>query len=203
MNDNDNKFSRRRFLSSSLSCVAAAGLIGIDSGRLLAQQEETGKEQEKQVIYRQLGRTGIKVPIISMGVGAVSSPGIIQAAYEAGVRHFDTAANYQYGRNEQMVGNVLTKLGVRDQAIIGTKIMVRPQREGLDAAQLMERVNSLLDGSLRRLKTDHVEILYVHDVSSAADMNQPGLAEAMSAVKEQGRVKAIGTRHFSSALVRS
>ncbi len=131
------EFNRRKFLAVSLSGAVTAGVASL-SPRISAAQEasKTADNSENKIISRQLGKTGMKIPIISIGVGAASSPAIIQSSYELGGRHFDTAANYQFGRNEQMVGNAISKMGVRDDVIIGTKILVPEQRQGLNAAQL-------------------------------------------------------------------
>ncbi|MFH2055119.1 MAG: aldo/keto reductase [bacterium] len=195
--------NRRQFLSTSVTCLLASSVAGLAPRVALGQTEEEKRAAaDKPIIFRTLGRTGMKLPIISMGAGAAGTPAIVQAAFEAGVRHFDTAANYAYGRNEQMIGNVLSKLGVRDQANIGTKIMVAPQRQGLDPDALKKRVNTLVDGSLLRLKSDYIDILYVHDISNPEDLKQPGLVEAFLAVKESGKAKAIAvSTHANMAAV--
>lgn len=191
--------NRRQFLTTSVSCLLASGVAGLAPGIALGQTKTSDeKAAEKPTIYRTLGRTGMKLPIISMGAGAAGTPAIVQAAFEAGVRHFDTAANYAYGRNEQMVGNVIDKLGVREQVNIGTKIMIGPQRQGLDSEALKQRVATLVDGSLRRLKSDYIDILYVHDISNPEDLKQPGLAEAFLAVKKSGKAKAIAVSTHSN-----
>lgn len=201
MSTKHSDISRRGFLTASISGLVSAGMVSLSPHSVLAQ---TMKDESKagEIIYRTLGRTGMKVPIISLGVGGVNSPAIIQAAYEMGMRHFDTAANYQNGRNEQMLGKVLEKLNARDNSIIGTKIFVGPQREGTDPATLKKKAVSLIDGSLRRLKTDYVDIAYVHAVSTIEEMQQPGLLESMKHLVEIGKAKAIGlSTHTNMAVI--
>jgi len=199
MPDSKSEFNRRKFLAVSLSGAVTAGLASLSPGISAAQEaSKTADNSENKIISRQLGKTGMKIPIISMGVGAAGSPAIIQSSYELGVRHFDTAANYQFGRNEQMVGNVISKMGVRDDVIIGTKILVPEQRRGLNAAQLKEKALTLLDGSLKRLKTDYVDILYVHSLSSAEEVSDPAVVEAMIHLKELKKVRAIGISTHSN-----
>ncbi len=201
MSTNQSDISRRGFLTASLTGLVSAGMVSLSPQVLLAQ-DDAGDEASGEIIYRTLGKTGMKVPIVSLGVGAVGSPAIVQSAYELGIRLFDTAANYQNGRNEQMLGNVLAKLKARENSIISTKIFVRPQREGAEPAVLKKKAISLVDGSLRRLKTDYIDILSVHDVSSVEDVQQPGMLEAMMSLKESGKVRAIGlTTHSNMAVV--
>ena len=185
--------SRRSFLGASLTGLASAGMIGLTPGSVFAQDKNIEDEKKSGVIhYRTLGRTGISVPIISMGVMVADAPAIVQGAYELGVRLFDTAANYQYGANEQMVGNVISKMGVREKVTIVTKIFVQGQRQGLTGEQWEKKAITLLDGSLKRLKTDYVDVLLVHDVSSADDINNPDMIAALNKLKKQGKTRAIG-----------
>src|SRR5208337_2691153 len=86
------------------------------------------------VLQRTLGKTGLTLPIVSMGVMNADVPGLLRRAYELGIRHFDTAAAYQQGRNEEMVGKVIKDLGVRDKVTITTKELMRGADHGLGTA---------------------------------------------------------------------
>jgi hypothetical protein len=185
--------NRRKFLTGSLSCAVAAGMMGL-SPKIASAQDAPAKEPEKErkLIYREFGKTGWKIPIVSMGVMRVPDPGIIKAAYEAGIRHFDTAANYQYGRNEQMVGNIVEKMGIRDKVIIGSKILIPAQREALTEKNAEERINQLIDATLHRIKSDYIDILYVHDVSNPEDISNPLILDNLKKAKKAGKVRAIG-----------
>jgi len=193
MADHTSDLTRRGFLTTSLSGLAAAGLAGLAPAIALAQKEkEETPHKKKDVIHREFGNTGIKVPIVSMGVGACNDPALILASYEAGIRHFDTAANYQFGRNEQLVGQVVKRLAARDQVVIGTKEWTPAQRGNMTTKQAKEKFISLLEGSLRRLKTDYVDICYVHSVSSAEEANDEGAMDALTRLKKQGKIRASG-----------
>jgi predicted aldo/keto reductase-like oxidoreductase len=182
--------SRRSFLTKSVSGLAAAGVLGYAPGIAFGQDKE--KQTEGEIIYRTLGRTGLKVPIVSMGVMNANKPEIVQASYELGIRHFDTAARYQYGRNEQMVGSVIKKLGVRDKVIIGTK-EIRPSDAGeVSGKTVKERFITLCEGSMKRLKTDYIDILYVHSIRTADEVNHQETLEAVTELKKQGKVRYIG-----------
>jgi len=193
MSDNNNELNRRKFLTTSLSCAVAAGVAGLSPRISLAQggAEDQAKSKGK-IIYRDLGKTGMKVPIVSMGVGGTSNPEIIKASYDLGIRHFDTAANYQYGRNEQMVGQFLSRLKNREDVSIATKIFVPQQRRGLNDQQKRDKLKSLLEGSLKRLKTDYIDVLYLHSVSTAEEISDPAVVETFKLFKKQKKVRAIG-----------
>ena len=201
MSSKRSDISRRSFLSASITGLVSAGLAGMTPGLVLAQDDKK-KKSDGKIIYRKLGRTGMKVSIIGMGAAAAGSPAIVQAACEKGINHFDTAANYQFGRNEQMVGDVISKLGLRDKIVIGTKILIQPQREALSPEALKQKAATLVEGSMKRLRTDYIDIVYVHDVSTVEAVRQPGLAEAMKELKKSGKVKAIGlSTHANMAVI--
>lgn len=199
MGVNNSNFNRRKFLTASISSVVTVGLAGISPKITLAQDFSKATENSQdEIIYRQLGKTNINMPIVGMGVMNANNPEIVRASYEIGIRHFDTAANYQFGRNEQMVGKVISHMGVRDNVIIGTKILVPQQRQGLNPAEIKDKAIILLEGSLKRLKTDYIDILCVHDVNNPEEISNPALTEAMNLLKQQGKVRAIGISTHSN-----
>lgn len=116
-------------------------------------------------------------------------PGILRRAYELGIRHFDTAAVYLNGRNEEMVGNVIKELGVRDKVIISTKQGTRNARND---AELKRRFIEGVEASLRGLQMDHVDILYHHGVDSADHARIEGPIEGLQSLKKDGKTRFIG-----------
>jgi predicted aldo/keto reductase-like oxidoreductase len=127
-----------------------------------------------------------------MGVMNASNPAVVSASYDRGVRHFDTAAYYQYGRNEQMVGRVIEERQIRDKVIISTKIMHRSYRDRLDPKDHLKELTKTLDGSLKRLKMDYVDILYIHSCSRVEDLKSEGIMKGLELAKKQGKVRACG-----------
>jgi predicted aldo/keto reductase-like oxidoreductase len=115
---------------------------------------------------------------------------MVQAAYETGMRYFDTAANYAFGRNEQMVGKVLHDMGVRDKVVIGSKQLRPTGRENMTAAEMKAKFIKLTEGSLRRMKTDYIDILYIHDVRSADALEDDGSFDALEQLKKDGKIRA-------------
>ena len=186
------EFNRRDFLRTALAGAAGAGIFGLDGAHAgQAKSAAANPAPPGKLITRALGKTGWRVPVVSMGVMNADIPALVRRSYELGIRHFDTAAGYARGRNEEMVGNVVKELGVRDQVIIATK--TRPRfRPPATAEQAKASYLELLDASLKRLQTDYVDILYIHAVSDVQDVSNPALLEAMAAAKKLGKVRAVG-----------
>lgn len=193
MNTKNSDYSRRKFLATTATGVVSAGLAGLSPHVALAQESEppTDTKKAKEIIYRHLGKSDIKVPIVSMGAGGCNDPGVIQASYELGVRHFDTASNYGFGSNEQLVGGVLNKMGVRDKAVIGSKIYTPAQRRGVSGKAIGEKLMKLTEGALKRLKSDYIDILYIHDVNSGDVVKDPDIIDGMAAIKSQGKARLV------------
>jgi len=182
----DGAWNRREFIVKPLVVAGAAGVLSRTElllGKAVA--DSTGP-----LLTRTLGKTGIKLPIVSMGVMNADVPGILRRSYELGIRHFDTAAVYQQGRNEEMVGQVIKELGVRDKVIISTKQGFRNHH--LSTAEGKQRFLSGVEESLKRLQMDHVDILYYHGVDSAKDAQDNGPLQALQELKKQGKTRFIG-----------
>lgn len=193
MTSQNQKFSRRDFFSIAFAEVVSAGLLGFQRNAFAGPGLESAEQiSNKTVIHRTLGKTGIKIPIVNMGVMNADNPELVRKSYEIGVRLFDTAASYQRGRNEEMVGKVLKDLNARDQAVIVTKVLVPSLRERLGPDKQKTEFVKMAEGSLKRLKTDYVDVILLHDVSSIEDVNNPGVKEAMQVLKDQKKARFVG-----------
>jgi len=193
MTDEKKHFSRRKFLSSTVTGIASLTVLNITEKTLpLPNKVQPDQNVNQKIIYRTLGKTGIKLPIVSMGVMNAFESALVRRAYQIGVRHFDTAAWYQRGRNEEMVGNVIKGLNARDQVIIGTKIYIPINHRNITPAQAKETYLKIAEESLKRLQIDYIDILYSHDVSSLEWLNNPGIVEALQQLKQQGKARFIG-----------
>jgi predicted aldo/keto reductase-like oxidoreductase len=196
--------NRRRFLQTGTAGLAGLSLVpGTAFSRVQTEKKKAGK-----IITRRLGRTGLEVPVVSMGVMNADNPAVMKAAYEAGIRHFDTAWRYQNGRNEQMVGQVIREMGIRDKIVLATKVPLAfgnhssytteemaEQRKihGKDLERkLKEDYIKTFEESLQRLQQDYVDILYVHSVKDPATVELPFLQEALAQLKKQGKVRFLG-----------
>ncbi|HOK45470.1 MAG TPA: aldo/keto reductase, partial [Bryobacteraceae bacterium] len=181
----DEKHDRREFLIKPLKWAATAGLL---SGAAPALFGQAGASQSAgRILTRPLGKTGISLPIVSLGVMNADIPGLIRRAYELGIRHYDTAAVYQGGRNEEMVGAMIKEMGVRDQVVIATKVFLRGQNLSSNAAEVRNSFRQVFEGSLKRLQMDHVDILYNHAVDSLDALRAEGPLQALMELKKEGK----------------
>ena len=194
--ENRNNFNRRGFLKSSV--IGATGLVA--SQTLLAGTTNRPANEEKgKIIYRTLGRTGIKLPIVSMGVMRADNPNLVKAALAKGVTHLDTAHGYQKGKNEEMLGKLLQEYP-RNAYTIATKI----KQPGVDKKTAMYNEEAteqtFLDMfaiSMERLKLDYVDILYHHmPPSGKAALHEPTV-KAMKKLQKEGKVRFLGVSTHS------
>ncbi len=190
------KHSRREFLVRSGQWAAAAGLLTKMPPALAARPR--GPQAEAKVIYRAVGKTDLKVPIVSLGFMNADNPGLIRRAYEIGVRHIDTAAAYQRGRNEETVGSMVKEMGVRNEVVISTKVWLRDQVRTPQARDLFRQT---FEGCLKRLQMDHVDILYYHLVDNLEDLAAEGPLQALAELKKEGKARWIGLSTHRGALV--
>lgn len=184
---------RRKFLTKSVRQIAAINLMGIASAEVISANSETRKSGDPgKMIYRTLGRTGITLPVVSMGVMNANNPGLVRGAWEAGIRMFDTAWVYQNGNNEKMVGSVLRELNVnRNEVIIATKILLPdplPSKGKERKRMFLQRFKE----SLSRLQTDYVDILYYHDMQSVEQINDRYIIDAFKELKAKKKIRFSG-----------
>ncbi len=182
---NKPEWNRRDFIVKPIMWAGAARMLA--GTNLLAESADTAKGA---LLERTLGRTGLNLPIVSMGVMNADVPGILRRSYELGIRHFDTAAVYQNGRNEEMVGSVIKEMGIRDKVVISTKQGIRASLQ--NPADAKKRFIDGVEASLKRLQMDHVDILYHHGVDSADHARAEGPIEALQALKKEGKTRFIG-----------
>ena len=193
------KHDRREFLVRPVQWAAAAGLLA-GLGPSLAGQSR-GSQDGSKILTRTLGKTGISVPLVNMGVMNADVPGLIKRSYEVGMRLFDTAAAYQSGRNEEMVGNMIKEMGVRDKVVIATKVWLRGEKVDVRDAQARNTFRRVLEGSLKRLQMDHVDILYYHLVNTVEDAQAEGPIQALAELKKEGKTRFAGVSTHDGAVV--
>jgi len=183
--------TRRKFLvraTQGAAALAASPLIP----RAQAAVADKPAAGSGSPITRVLGRTGIEIPIVNMGVMNADNPALVSRAFEAGMRLFDTAAYYQRGRNEEMVGSVLRELKARDRAVIVTKVFLPPPQREIAAEQVKAYFIKTAEESLRRLKTDHIDVLLSHNVWTLDYLRNQGVLDALQLLKKQGKTRFIG-----------
>jgi len=188
--DNPKKLNRRNFLKT-----AAAGL----GGYVMLSPDKTIEPQSSpikkcKIIYRTLGKTGIKVPVISMGVMNADNPNLVKAALDNGIVHLDTAWSYQRGRNEKMIGSVI-KDYPRDSYVIATKITdrARDREKGIFTKEATEEgFLKKFDESMERLGLEFVDILYLHSSYTREMTLYKPFLKALEKLKKEGRIRFVG-----------
>ncbi len=179
---------RRNFIKTTALGTAGASLL--PSLRVSAHS----KSEKENFIYRTLGKTGIKIPVISMGVMRSDNPNLVKAALESGIKYLDTAHGYQGGRNEEMLGEVL-KAYPRNSFIISTKIKGQgmDQSTGLFSGNVSTQ--AFIDDfylSLRRLQMDYVDIVFLHGVSTREAVMFEPYRILMEQFKREGVARFVG-----------
>lgn len=183
----------RRELLQKLALLTGAALVPWNT---FAASSDTASDKLGPLLpQRTLGKTGLKVTMLAVGGSHIGRPSeavaqaVIEAAIESGIRTFDTAQLYQNGGSEERYGRYLTPK-YREHVLIFTKTMAE------DAATARQH----LEGSLRRMKTDYLDLWQLHDVReiARADTRVGGVLDVMLKAREQGKVRHIGfTGHAS------
>lgn len=170
--------------------IGAAGLAGCSDGDQNPGLRGPVPESPRRVA---LGRTGLEVPDIAFGTFALERDvELVRFALDRGITHFDTAEGYTDGRAEEVLGRAFA--GDRNRVTITTKVVAS---SNATADELMNR----LEESLRRLRTDHVDIYLNHAVDSPERMSNPGWNEFVARAKTQGKIRFSGMSGHGPSLV--
>jgi aryl-alcohol dehydrogenase-like predicted oxidoreductase len=158
---------------------------------------------------RQLGRSGLVVPLLSFGTGTFGGSGdffknwgatdvkeatrLIDICLDAGISMFDSADVYSDGRSEEVLGGAIA--GRRNRVLISTKATFRmgtgPNDVGSSRAHLVDAV----EGSLRRLKTDHIDLYQLHGFDAKSPVEET--VGTLDGLIRAGKVRYIGVSNFS------
>ena len=169
--------SRRQFLSAGLMLPVAGAASRFD---FLDTEKPAPKiAKTPRLDYRTLGKTGLKVTTVGFGCMITSDPSVITRAADLGINYFDTARGYQNGNNERMVAAVL---GAKRKDIVLSTKSIANNKEGL---------LKHLDTSLGELKTDYVDIWYLHAKDIPSAINDE-MIEAQQIAKQQGKIRFAG-----------
>lgn len=180
---------RRDFLKKSI-----AGLFVLPAVFKNNIKADEPKTTPSKLTYRSLGKTGLKLPIVSMGVMNADNPNLVKAALDAGIIHLDTAHVYQRGRNEEMIGQVIKDIP-RDSYVIATKVVADHQdrKTGFYTDKTKpEPFIEKFENSLKRLGLDHVDILYLHSVVTKEAVFFEPILNALKNLKKSGKTRFIG-----------
>jgi len=180
-----NGMKRRDFLKLGV-VTATSAAAGLSLGKVL------GAETTPSVtpVYRTLGRTGLKVTIVSFGAMLTPEHEVIETAFDMGINYVDTARRYMGGRNEEIVGRALK--GRRSKVYVATKTV--------SSSSSKKDIFGDVETSLSKLKTDYIDVIQLHNLSSKDRAFDPETREALMELRKQGKVRFFGvTTHTNQA----
>ena len=159
--------------------------------------------------YRRLGASGLLVPALSFGAGTFGGRGALFSAWgdtdarqarrlvdislDAGVTLFDTADVYSEGASEEVLGEAIR--GRRDQLLLSTKASLPTGTGPFDAGSGRGRLFSAVEGSLRRLGTDHLALLQLHAFDAGTPVEE--VLAALDELVRSGKIRYVGASNFS------
>jgi predicted aldo/keto reductase-like oxidoreductase len=184
--------NRRDFLKKSILGISGVALVPC-----MMKENATNLAfipSPPELPVRMLGKTGIKIPLISMGAADATDPGLVRAAYEAGIKLFFSATYYGEGKNEKLVGDGLKGLP-RDSFVIGTAVppdgfdnRTGTFPKGFDADAYVRKA----EGSLQRFGLDYVDILLFPFAGKRETVMNEEVLKAMTQLKKQGKTRFLG-----------
>jgi len=165
--------------------------------------------------YRQLGRSGLKVPELCFGCGTfggrdeffdawgatgdiAEARKMVDICMEAGLNFFDTADIYSFGRSESVLGGAIKHLK-REEVLISTKATLRFGDGPNDVGSSRYHLIQALDGSLKRLGTDYIDVYHLHEVDSLTPVDE--MLSTLDNFVRSGKVRYIACSNFSGWLL--
>ncbi|HKJ94010.1 MAG TPA: aldo/keto reductase, partial [Gammaproteobacteria bacterium] len=158
--------------------------------------------------YKTLGNTDIEVSRIGLGTWAIGgwmwggtdereSVEAIRGAVDRGITLVDTAPVYGFGRSEEIVGKALSEGGLRERVVLATKVALEwsDDHQSVWRNATRERINREIEDSLRRLRTDHIDVYQVHWPDPATPVEET--ARALEDLYKAGKIRAIGVSNFT------
>jgi len=182
---------RRDFIKAAALATAA---VAVPSLRAEAVE---GAPSVKS--YREIGKTGLKMSDISFGAGKLSAASMVLRAVDSGINYFDTAPDY--GQSEKTIGEAMGKIR-RDKVIMTSKFCNPQLHPGhLPLGSKKKDYIASVEGSLSRMKTDHLDFCFVHAIG---EMNKDleaekkrllddEMFEAAAELKKAGKIRFLGT----------
>jgi len=193
---NNDKITRREFIEKTTLTVASASV--------LPSVLESEVEAKTRLPQRVLGRTGVKVPIIAFGCGSRflmyenedEAVRTLNHVIDSGVTYLDTAMDYGKGLSETRVGMVMKTR--RKEVWLATKVT--------PSARTRDEALGEVEKSLKRLQTDHVDLLHLHSLTTDQDLQKieakDGAIRALYELREQKVARFVGmTSHTDGAVM--
>ena len=193
------KMNRREFIAEGSVKLSGASLFLSQccAKPVFATQEgHSNKKKEEPVMeYRTLGKTGLKVSVVSHGLNQLREPAVIFKALDLGINFFDTAHVYQNGNSEVVLGKVLKEYG-RKKVFIATKLppLFELEENSVKKDSILDKkvMDEMMEKSLKRLQTDYVDVFYVHDVRDKKWLTNETILSFLEKLKKEGKARFVG-----------
>jgi predicted aldo/keto reductase-like oxidoreductase len=176
-----NESSRRNFVKNLMGGALAVTLSPLQK---ISDYSDKNRVKKGEMFYRRLGRTDLWISEISLGGSPVPDWAIFMQIIEKGVNYIDTSNSYMNGNSERQIGRVLKEVG-RDRVHVGTKFHLRGNWSE-------ESIIDSVDGSLRRLQTDYLDVLLIHGASDPDHLTDEKILGAFDTLKKQGKFRFRG-----------
>ncbi len=184
--------NRREFLKAGTGAALGLGGAGAVFCDIHAQSTQERSARIPRIRrYVRLGRTELQVSDISLGSSSNSDADVIAHAFDRGVNLFDSAESYRWGHAEEAIGKALK--GRRDKVILTSKTKA-------GAGESRGEIMKALEGSLRRLRTDYVDIYFNHSVNDVDRLRNQEWLEFTELAKRQGKIRFRGVSGHGSSL---
>jgi len=179
--DDGSIIGRREFLKRGVLAGVGVSILPL-AGAAGAAVEAAAPRVRR---YSTLGRTGLKISDISFGASRLTSGNedLVRHAFDCGINYFDSAETYSDTESETTIGNALK--GKRDKVYLTSKTIARADD---NRATMM----TALEGSLRRLQTDHIDVYFNHAVNDPARLKNPEWYEFAAQARSQGKIRFTG-----------
>ena len=181
------KITRREFVKQGFLGLLGTGfaLSGMNmwGNRAYAALNPDPGTKKGRMYYRELGKTGLRISEIGMNGGTLKDPSVLSFAMDAGLNYIETGPEYSGGNAERVLGKVFKYR--RDELIVATKWKVFEEYR-------VKELEESLNASLKRLNTDHIDVIQVWGTRRKTQVNHEPVFEAFQKLKDAGKVKHLG-----------
>ncbi|MBF0163414.1 MAG: aldo/keto reductase [Magnetococcales bacterium] len=193
---------KRRAFMQSAALLAASGLSGTALAATGDGNGEATREKARVKRYSALGKTGMRMSDISFGAGRLTSSALVLRAIDRGMNYFDTAPDY--GQSEDYIGEALAKAKGRDKIYIASKycqpMAYTAGKSHLQVGTTKAEYIAAVENSLKRLKTDYLDAVFVHAIGETPDFEKekarlldPEMLAATQELKKAGKIRFLAT----------
>ena len=182
----------RRTLLKGL--VHGGAVLGAAPALLYTAQPARATATEPSIKqYKLLGSTDMRIADVSFGASRLrDDPDLVRYAFDRGINYFDTAESYTGGTSEETIGQALQ--GKRDKVFLTSK-------GAFSAHDSQDEMMHTLEGSLRRLRTDYIDVYFNHAVNDVERLQNPEFYAFTERAKQQGKIRYVGLSGHGGRLI--